>query len=130
MKAYRLLIFVFILTIFFILTVAYSQEDLVVLDNSIFENPSRPPVAFDHDSHNERAEIDACNECHHVYEDGKLLADESSEGQNCSECHDLKDSGRQPGLMKAYHLNCKGCHIKRKKGPVMCGECHRNGPKL
>jgi hypothetical protein len=26
--------------------------------------------------------------------------------------------------MKAFHLNCKGCHQERKKGPVMCGECH------
>ena len=126
MKSYRLLAFIFILAIIFIFTVAHSQEDLVILDNSIFENPKRPPVAFQHDPHNELAQIDECNECHHVYEDGKLIEDESSEDQSCSECHDLKNSGRQPALMKAYHLNCKGCHMKQKKGPVMCGECHRN----
>lgn len=126
MKAYRLFAFVFILAIIFVFTAAYSQEDLVVLDNSIFENAQRPPVAFPHEQHNEMAQIDECNECHHVYEDGKLLEDESSEDQSCSECHGLEGSGRQPALMKAYHLNCKGCHMKQKKGPVMCGECHRN----
>jgi len=126
MKSYRMLAFIFIFAIIFIFTVAHSQEDLVILDNTIFENPKRPPVAFRHDQHNELAQIDECNECHHVYEGGELIEDESSEDQSCSDCHDLKDSGRQPALMKAYHLNCKGCHMKQKKGPVMCGECHRN----
>jgi hypothetical protein len=125
MKSYRLLIIVFILMAIFVFTAAHSQDDLVVIDNTIFENPKRPPVAFQHDQHNELAQIDECNECHHVYEDGKLIKDESSEDQSCSECHDLKDSGGQPALMKAYHLNCKECHMKQKKGPVMCGECHR-----
>jgi hypothetical protein len=125
MKAYRWLILFLILTLIFTFAAAYSQEDLVVLDNSIFENPRRAPVAFNHEQHNELAQIDECNECHHVYEDGKLIEDESSEDMGCSECHDLQDSGKQPALMKAYHLNCKGCHLKRKKGPMMCGECHR-----
>ena len=125
MKAHRCYLMFLLLTLIFTFTVAYSQEDLVVLDNSMFDNPQRPPVVFNHEQHNESAEIDNCNECHHVYENGKLIEDESSEDQSCSECHDLKDSGRQPALMKAYHLNCKGCHMKEKKGPVMCGECHK-----
>jgi len=125
MKAYRLLALVLSLAGIFIITAAYSQEDLVVLDNTVFDNPQRPPVGFKHEQHNETAQIEACNECHHVYEDGKRVDDDSSEGTSCSECHALEDNGRQPGLMKAYHLNCKGCHLKRKMGPVMCGECHR-----
>lgn len=126
MKTYRWFILFLIMTLIFTFAAAYSQEDVVVLDNSIFENPRRPPVAFKHEQHNETAEIEECNECHHVYDkDGKLVEDESSEDQSCSECHDMVDSGRQPGLMKAYHINCKGCHIERKKGPVMCGECHK-----
>jgi hypothetical protein len=101
-----------------------SQENLTILQPDAFPNAQRPPVAFAHDAHNEKAGIDGCLECHHVYQDGNRVPDESSEDQACSECHGLRDSGRRPGLMKAFHLNCKGCHQVQKKGPVMCGECH------
>ena len=105
---------------------AYSQEDeMLVVDNKVFENPQRPAAAFRHDEHNENAAIEECNICHHIYEDGKLLEDESSEDQLCSECHDLTASGNQPALRKAFHINCKGCHKKNGKGPIMCGECHK-----
>ena len=104
---------------------AYSQEDMVIVNSDVFDNPRRPSSLFRHDEHNERAEIDACNECHHVYDDdGNRLEDESSEDQRCSDCHELKASGRKPALMKAFHTNCKGCHEEKKKGPVMCGQCH------
>ena len=106
-------------------TPAYSQEDMAAVDNSVFENARRSPVRFMHDAHNETAGIEECYECHHVYEDGKLVADESSEDQSCSDCHEIASKDNQPGLMKAFHINCKGCHQKEKAGPVMCGECHK-----
>jgi predicted CXXCH cytochrome family protein len=68
--------------------------------------------------------IEECNECHHVYENGERLEDESSEDSSCSECHEEKGSGNQLGLKKAFHTNCKGCHHENKKGPIMCGQCH------
>ena len=108
-----------------LLVAAYSQEDMTVVDNSVFPKPERSPAIFEHDDHNDAAGIEDCQACHHVYEDGVLLEDESSEDQLCSDCHDLEPSGRMPGLMKAFHLNCKGCHLEQKAGPVMCGECHR-----
>ena len=108
-----------------LLVAAYSQEDMTVVDNTVFLKPERPPAVFEHDDHNDAAGIEDCQECHHLYEDGVLVEDESSEDQLCSECHDMKPSGRMPGLMKAFHLNCKGCHLEKKAGPVMCGECHR-----
>ena len=108
-----------------ILVSAYSQDDMVVVDNSVFSKPARTPAVFVHDEHNETAGIEACNECHHVYEDGVKLEDESSEDQMCSDCHGLAAEGRMPGLMRAFHINCKGCHMAMKKGPVTCGECHR-----
>ena len=109
-----------------LLTSAYSQEDMVAVDNGVFDNARRSPSIFIHDAHNETAGIDECFECHHVYdEDGKLVEDESSEDQICSDCHGIESEGRRPGLMKAFHKNCKGCHQKEKSGPVMCGECHK-----
>jgi hypothetical protein len=103
---------------------AWSQEDMKAVSADAFTTPQRPSAVFPHDAHNEKARIESCNQCHHVYEDGKLVEDESSEDQRCSDCHGVEAAGSQPGLMKAFHLNCKGCHQEQKKGPVMCGECH------
>jgi hypothetical protein len=107
---------------------AQSQEEMVVVENDVFDNPQRPPSVFRHEEHNEAAEIYECNACHHVYDDeGNLLPDESSEDERCADCHTLEDEGRRPGLMKAFHTNCKGCHLEREKGPITCGECHVRG---
>ncbi|MBW2606912.1 MAG: cytochrome c3 family protein [Deltaproteobacteria bacterium] len=125
MKKAAVFIFAIVVVSAFLFVSAYSQEEMTFVDNSVFTKPERTPSVFRHDEHNEKAGIEECNKCHHVYEDGKLLEDESSEDQSCSECHELKSSGNNPALMKAYHTNCKGCHLKEKKGPVMCGECHQ-----
>lgn len=100
------------------------QEDMVSVDRTVFENPQRAASVFNHEAHNENAEIEDCAVCHHVYEEGELVEDESSEDQMCSDCHGLEAVGGQPGLRRAFHLNCKGCHLERKSGPIMCGECH------
>ncbi len=102
----------------------HSQEDMTEVDRNVFTNPQRPAAMFKHDAHNEKTGIENCNECHHVYEDGKIVEDQSSEDQRCSDCHGLKTEGNKLSLVKAFHVNCKGCHAKQKKGPVMCGECH------
>jgi cytochrome c553 len=124
MKRITAYIFVLVLVSVFIFVSAYSQEDMIVVDNSVFDNPQRVPSVFEHDKHNETSEVEDCSECHHVYEDGKKVEDESSEDQSCSECHEKEASDNKPALMKAFHMNCKGCHQENKKGPVMCGECH------
>ncbi|MBI5590400.1 MAG: cytochrome c3 family protein [Deltaproteobacteria bacterium] len=107
-----------------ILVAAGAQENMTTVDSSVFGKPERTQTVFRHESHNEKAKIDACNECHHVYKDGKKLEDASSEDKRCSDCHGLANSGRTPSLRKAFHFNCRGCHEKSGKGPVMCGECH------
>jgi len=120
--------FVFIgllLAFMFLCVSVYSQEDMEFVDNSTFDNFQRPPSIFKHDEHNETANIEECNVCHHVYEDGKLIEDESSEDQKCSECHAKEDENGKPNLMKAFHLNCKNCHLEKKSGPILCGECHK-----
>ena len=121
----RLLLFLLVPAIgFFLMLPAFSQEDMEVIEADAFQKRQRPPAVFKHDDHNELAEIEECNECHHIYEDGEKLEDESSEDQQCSECHSENSTAGQPGLKKAYHLNCKGCHQAKKKGPIMCGQCH------
>ena len=124
MRKRPLFILILPLISFLLLLPAFSQEDMVVVDGDSFENQRRPSAVFRHDDHNDTAEIEECNECHHVYENGEKLADESSEDQRCSDCHTEKTSGNQPGLRKAFHLNCKSCHQTKRQGPVMCGECH------
>ena len=103
---------------------AFSQEDLAFVDNDGFIKKRRPPVVFRHDEHNQAAQIEECNECHHIYEGGQKLEDESSEDQSCSDCHAEEGDGDKPDLRKAFHSNCKGCHQEAKKGPIMCGNCH------
>ena len=107
--------------------VSCAQENMTTVDNAVFGKPERSRAVFRHESHNEKADIGACNACHHVVKDGKVLENESSEDKRCSECHGLSDSGRTPSLRKAFHRNCRDCHEKSGKGPVMCGECHLKG---
>jgi Class III cytochrome C family len=103
-----------------------EAEDYVRIDNSIFDNPQRPGSIFDHDVHNETAELeDNCARCHHVYKGNKLVEDESSEDTHCSECHALEPTEENTiALRAAYHKQCKDCHFAAEKGPVLCGECH------
>lgn len=108
----------------YILAAAGAQENMTIVDNSVFTKPERTRAVFRHESHNETAKIDDCNTCHHVFKDGKKLEDESSEDRRCSDCHGLSDSGKTPALRKAFHVNCRGCHETSGKGPLMCGECH------
>jgi formate-dependent nitrite reductase cytochrome c552 subunit len=107
---------------------AYSQEDIEFVEDSGFASSMRPKPTFMHDEHNEKAGIEECNECHHVYEDGKLVEDESSEDQECSECHGAEGDEFPMELVRRYHLNCRGCHQAAKAGPVACGECHAKAP--
>ncbi len=103
---------------------AYAQEDIVSLQDSAFVDQQRPAAVFQHEEHNEKAEIEECNVCHHLYEAGEKVEDDSSEGQGCSDCHHVEEDHPTRPLMKAYHDLCKECHRDNDKGPVTCGECH------
>jgi hypothetical protein len=106
---------------------AYSQEDIMYLQDEAFGQGERPPAVFAHEDHNEKAEIDDCSVCHHVYRDGVKVEDESSEDSRCSDCHNVKKGYSTRPLMKAYHDMCQGCHKESKAGPITCGECHPRG---
>jgi predicted CXXCH cytochrome family protein len=103
---------------------AYSQEDIVNLADAAFKDRQRPAAVFPHDQHNEKAQIDECNVCHHVYEGGNKVEDDSSEGQGCADCHSVEEGHPTRPLMEAYHDLCTGCHGDKGAGPVTCGECH------
>ena len=103
---------------------AYCQDEVKVVDDSAFSQRERPMVYFPHDEHNEKAEIESCNYCHHTYNAGVKSEDESSEDKECSECHFSGGAKGADELSNVYHLACKGCHENAKAGPVMCGECH------
>jgi hypothetical protein len=118
-----IIVVVMFAVIFFVVT-SYSQDDITHVEDSAFEGHMRRPVPFAHDEHNEAAEIEDCNTCHHVFEDGKLAEYESSEDSECSECHASEEESYPISLVKAYHIRCKECHLERKAGPVMCAECH------
>ncbi|MBW2367801.1 MAG: cytochrome c3 family protein [Deltaproteobacteria bacterium] len=97
---------------------------MTTVDDSAFAERMRPRVAFYHEDHNEKAELEDCATCHHLYEDGLLVEDESSEDMECSACHGKPEDKHQLSLVSIYHKQCKGCHLEQKAGPVMCSECH------
>ncbi len=122
----RMMVYVVItlLVSIFVVISGLSQDDVKTVEDSAFEEKMRPPVPFLHDEHNEKAEIEECNVCHHVYEDGEKVEDDSSEDQECSDCHTLNKGDNPLSLVKIYHLQCRGCHQEKKAGPIMCSECH------
>jgi hypothetical protein len=124
-KTFGLLFLVGFLAVLLLSFSAYGQEDISFVRDSAFSDRMRASVPFLHDEHNEMADIEECNECHHVWEDGSKLEWDSSEDQECSECHLSNDSGdTEMDLIKAYHDMCKGCHMSQKAGPIQCSECH------
>lgn len=106
----------------FVFALAYAQDDIQSLEHDIFVGRQRPAAVFSHEQHADTAGID-CMECHHAYENGENVWDDSME-TDCTACHVLEAEGKKMSAMKAFHTNCKGCHEKEGKGPVTCGECH------
>lgn len=101
-----------------------AQPDKIVL-----EGKTRPAVTLPHNRHVEAGL--SCKDCHHIYENGKNVLDESkleegNKGIRCSACHGPKF---RLNPEKAFHTQCMGCHTryqkeKKKTGPQYCGECH------
>ncbi len=122
----RTVIYSAIITVALTLAVisGYSQEDIVFVKDPALSPEMRPPAKFAHDAHNEKAGIDECDACHHVFdEQNKQVENEDPGSMKCSECHGNEKGDTLP-LINKYHQRCKGCHIEKKTGPVMCGECH------
>ena len=130
MKGYRVLMIAVAVLLVFIVSPLSAQPDKIVFDPSkIFGKSKRPAVTFAHNRHVELGL--SCKDCHHVYENGKNVLDESKleEGNQdirCSACHGPKF---RIDLKQAFHDQCIGCHRrfqneKKKSGPRFCGPCH------
>ena len=115
------------LVIAYMAPVAFSQDDMTQIPVDAFAKLERPQVAFEHDVHNEKAELEDCVVCHHSKnEDGTQNIEESSDGETCASCHEVERTDGGTPLMRAYHKQCITCHEEQAKGPVACGECHVN----
>ena len=121
-------------------TVSAEQEmkkDITLNYKDKFSKSIKPPVEFTHEKHADEHAI-ACNECHHVYKDGKNVWQEGDKVETCITCHpadreEAKKLSKEQGvqildLKNAFHKNCKTCHVKVKKegkeAPTQCKECH------
>ncbi|MGD9124138.1 MAG: cytochrome c3 family protein [Desulfarculaceae bacterium] len=110
--------------------------DEFVIKDSAFPKHSKPGVKLSHKKHHADYKI-KCDDCHHVYKDGKNTWKEGDKVQKCNECHknpsDKKvvkkkpKKGEVPNLYIAYHTNCRDCHkaAKKKTAPTKCASCHK-----
>lgn len=110
-------------------SLAVGQEDTMIISSAAQGLKDRPPVVFSHARH---SEIYECNTCHHEY--NELMANKGGGEAKCSECHQAAPTAKNPTpLTLAYHKQCKSCHVRLlelkapKTGPIMCGDCHRQG---
>lgn len=127
---YLQLFFIFLLLlVFFASSLAYGQEEELLLDNpEVYSGKQRTAVTFSHELHMDTYD---CLECHHDYADGENILDEDeleegNPGIRCTACH---DADSETGPRRAYHRQCMGCHRKLRidglsTGPDLCGECH------
>jgi len=111
---------------------AEEQEfpDEILIDNKIYKTDRKGSVYFTHTEHAE-SYVDACDACHHEYENGQNVWEEGQYVQKCSACHDpQKRNGNVRKLNIAYHKNCKGCHkMLADEGETeapyrQCTDCH------
>lgn len=120
-------------------TTEMNSEGMMTIYAELFTTHTKGPVIFPHDKHNKEFKI-ACNECHHIYENGKNVWNEDIKPDKCEKCHNeptvKKEKSLPPDLQKknlklAFHNKCLACHRKRKaenpelKSPTTCSGCHK-----
>jgi hypothetical protein len=109
-----------------ILTAA-DAPDTITIENK-YKSDKKGPVKFSHKKHAVDYKV-KCDECHHVYKDGKNAWKDGDPVQKCSACHDPEEKkGNAEKLQLAYHKNCQTCHkeLKDKEAPwKKCNDCHQ-----
>jgi Ni/Co efflux regulator RcnB len=114
--------------------------ETMVIKSTLWKDHTKENFDFHHKKHQEDYKI-KCEECHHVYKDGKNIWKKGDEVKKCQECHNeptIKGEKKLPkdkqklNLKIAFHDNCIGCHKKLKKKdkkkyakiPTTCVKCH------
>jgi len=117
-----------------------KAPDVIDLQASLWKEHTKGPVNFHHKKHQDDYKI-KCDQCHHVYKDGKNTWKEGDKVQKCQECHNeptvtgekkLSPDKQKLNLKLAFHENCQGCHKEMKKKdkakygkiPTTCIKCH------
>lgn len=107
-----------------------QPEELFIENGKDGLRSSRPGVMFHHELHMESHE---CLDCHHDYQDGENVLDESELEEDgnasCGACH-VKSASID--LKTAYHRQCIKCHrtLNREADytlPITCQDCHPKG---
>ncbi len=121
-----------------VVVAADKAPEMIILKSKLWPNPTKANLEFSHKKHNEEYKI-ACNQCHHVYQDGKNVWKEGDPVKLCDACHTeptiegekkLAPDQQKLNLKLAFHNECLGCHQKLKKekpdtkAPVVCAGCH------
>jgi Class III cytochrome C family len=117
---------------------AAEAPDEITIKSALWPSPTKTAPQFTHKKHATEHKV-ACNECHHVYKDGKNVWKEGDQVDKCAKCHDeptiqaekkLPPDQQKKNLKLAFHNNCIPCHQKLKKenpatkAPVTCAQCH------
>jgi hypothetical protein len=109
-----------------ILTAA-DAPDVIMIENK-YKSDKKPAVKLTHKKHNVDYKV-KCDECHHVYKDGKNTWKEGDPVQKCVACHDPEEKkGNADKLQLSFHKNCQTCHkeLKGKEAPwKKCNDCHQ-----
>ncbi|MCJ7773077.1 MAG: cytochrome c family protein, partial [Desulfobacterales bacterium] len=115
-----------------------ASTELITIYARLFPEHTKGPVKFAHDKHGKDYKI-ACNECHHIYDNGQNVWKEGIKVEKCEICHNeptIKSENTLPpdvqkkNLKLAFHNNCRVCHKKLKsdnptsKAPTTCSGCH------
>ncbi len=109
---------------------ASGSGDEIIIENLGYENDKKKPVKLSHKRHSEEYGI-ACDNCHHLYQEGTNVWKEGDSVQKCAVCHDpAEDQGNVIKLQSAFHRNCRDCHKEmtqegREAPYKKCTDCHR-----
>jgi hypothetical protein len=118
---------------------AQQAPDEITIKPALWPTLTKAPVVFSHKKHSADYKV-ACNQCHHIYKDGKNTWKEGDAVEKCDKCHTnavvqgeakLTPEEKKLNLKLAFHNNClNNCHKKLKaekpdsKAPVACTGCH------
>lgn len=110
----------------------------ITIQSPLWPKPTKGAVKFNHVAHTTDLGV-KCEECHHVFQDGKNTWKPGDPVKKCEECHTeatikgekkLSEAEQKLNLKLAFHDNCVACHKdakkqnKESKAPVTCKECH------